>query len=101
MLFEERSLDSELFILDALFLCTIFLFAARSDNDIAIETAFWDFLFLAILIAASRLVTNFVFTTSFLLDDLNALLAVRVTGIIFVPVKKLYISVVANHNLRV
>jgi hypothetical protein len=79
--FLEKSLDNELLILAALFLCITFFFFARSVSDIARKTSFSFLDFLAMRKATSNCETIFLFTISFLFELLRALFAVFVTGI--------------------
>ena len=74
------SLESCDLILEALFLWIVDVFDARSARETAFSIAFLLLDFFADLIAISSLESMILFTISFLLDPLNALLAVFVTG---------------------
>ena len=58
----------------------ILFLAALSANDIALTTSEVFLSRFATLIAANMSVRNILFTSAFRLEDLNALLAVFVTG---------------------
>lgn len=75
------SLLSALFILAALFLWKSFFFTDLSTRDIALRIFSFFLLFLARRIAISSLALKVLFSFSFLLETLKALLAVFVTGI--------------------
>jgi hypothetical protein len=75
------SLESELFILAALFLWMTFFLAALSVKDIARLTFSCVGLFFTARTAISRLVFILLLTSSFPLCERKALLAVLVTGI--------------------
>ena len=69
-------------ILLALFLWIVFFFAARSEREMAIWIASLSFDLFASLIATSSVLIIILFILSFFLLDLNALLAVLVTGMV-------------------
>ena len=71
-------------ILAALFLWITCFFAALSTKDIAFCIFSCDFPFLASLRATSRFFLTAELTDSFFFDDLRALLAVFVTGMLLV-----------------
>jgi hypothetical protein len=79
--FLGKYLERLLLILAALFLWMIFFLAARSAREMASLTFSLE-PSLANLIATSSLVLISLLVSSFLFEDLNALLAVLVTGII-------------------
>lgn len=61
-----------------------FFLAARSANEIAANIFSFDLDFLAALWAFSSFARIRLFTANFFLDDLSALLAVLVTGMLLV-----------------
>lgn len=77
-----KSLLSLLFILAALFLWITWFFSARSAREMATTISFSFLLFFALRTAISRFEMIFLFTDSFLLEPLKALLAVLVTGML-------------------
>lgn len=97
-------MDSELFILAALFLWIAFFFAALSTSEMAFTISLAFFLFFANRTAISILDIMWVFTAFFLFEDLSALFAVLVTGIILSKTERYFFSLnpsVSLASLRV
>lgn len=95
-----RSLERVLFTLAALFLWITLFLAARSTRDIVFKTASFVLVLLAVRIAISTPLIMSLLTTSFLFEDLKALLAVLVTGILVAalqfPMSNCQFPIIAN-----
>lgn len=81
------SLESKLLILAALFLWIKLFLAARSAKETALIISLFFLLFLAALMAISRFERMLALTLAFFFDDLKALFAVLVTGMIVSIIK--------------